>query len=165
MQMLTRLATILAMTAATASAGLIMTFDANTLYGEPGDTLTFRAAFANDGSERIYLGTDSILFNGTGFTVVDLFGNSPIYLDPGQTFPSVDILQITLDNPFTGNWGANLGKYQISGGPIPDVSQDLLASPTFDVEAVPEPSTAYLWAPALGGLLFCVRGRRHRKRV
>jgi len=153
-----RLLTLAAVSALPACAGLVVTPDSLVFTGMPGDTLAFRATLTNTGPDTIFLNSDSLSV-ATDVTWTDLFNNVPLFLTAGQSLASVELFDLTIDpDPYAGAWGSHLGSYDLLGG-ASDSAQDILATLQFDVQVVPEPATALLWLPALGGLLLARRRR------
>jgi len=139
--------------AGAAHAGSIqVNLAASSQNGNPGDTLAFFATITNLST------TDTIYFNGASATAaspnltIDLspyLVNAPIFLEPEQTSPLFEFVDVTIDpsatpGPYIGNIVSVLGG--ADGGA--STAFDDLADPAFDVivnesaPAVPEPGTA-----------------------
>jgi hypothetical protein len=164
-RVLLNLMPLLLVVAPQAQANIItLTFDQAFMQGAPGDVLTFTATIANSGNQQIWLNGDSISL-APGFDVNDMFDNAPLWLDAGESAQHLALFQITLHDPFDGDFGLNLGSYALLGG-IDGIDQEALTSVPFGATAVaPEPSSGSMAVLGLvGALVFCRFGRRLRER-
>jgi hypothetical protein len=161
MKTLQRLVVLLAAAAATASAGIVLTFTPPTLFAATGTTAAFLATISNTGPDTVFLNGDSFNFSGsnTSFTVTDLFNtNVPFFVDASTTVTNVELFDIQVNAPFTDPLGAYPGNYTLIGGADGN-AQDVLAQANFTLVATPEPATAGLFLCAAGALLL--RRRRN----
>jgi len=159
MKTLQRLLIILAAGAATASAGIVLTFTPSTMFAPTGTTAAFVATIDNTGPGTVFLNSDSLNFSGsnTSFTKTDEFNNTPFFLLGNTSFSNVELFTIQVNAPFTDPLGAYPGNYTLIGG-VDGNASDVLAQANFTLVATPEPATAGLFLCAAGALLF------HRRR-
>jgi hypothetical protein len=150
---LTLLFAVLLLVSSRAFADTItLTLSDPTLSGVPGSTLDFIATVSapstNTGS--VFLNGDS--FNvGSPLTLDDSgFSNFPLSLDPGTSATDV-LFSVTI--PADAAITAYTGSFTILGGSDGGAS-DVLATTSFQVNAVPEPSNVLLVATGLAGLAF-----------
>jgi hypothetical protein len=137
---------------------LTVTFDQPNQTAIAGQTLQFFGTITNNTADTIFLNSDSFNLDGLSFTFSDLFGNTPISLDPGATSSDVELFDVSVSNPIVDAPGVYLGSYTLTGGADSgaQTAQDNLGANPFHVtipspttSQVPEPATIYL---VLGGL-------------
>ena len=155
MKTLLKILTLGALATAGAWGGIVITFDAPSQTGHPGDTLNFFGVISNTGSDTVFLNGDPLTLAGLSFAVTDQFFTTvPISLDGNTSSRDIDLFDVTVSNPLLDPPGEYLGSYGLIGGVDGDAS-DNLASANFDVTtapggtAVPEPSTGFLLGVAL----------------
>ncbi len=121
------------------------------LSGVPGSTLYFVATVSapNTNGAAVFLNSDSFDVDSP-LTLDDtpFFSNFPLSLNPGDS--TTDVL-FTVTIPPDAAIMDYSGSFTILGG-ADDLAQDTLASTTFEVNAVPEPSNVLLVATGLAGL-------------
>jgi len=119
--------------------------------GVPGSTLSFVATVSapNTNGGAVFLNSDSFDIDSP-LTLDDnpFFGNFPLSLNPGDS--ATDVL-FTVTIPTDAAITDYSGFFAILEGADGGVS-DVLASTTFEVNAVPEPSNVLLVATGLAGL-------------
>ncbi len=121
-------------------------------FGVPGSSLSFIATVSapNTNAATVYLNGDSfdvdspLTLDDSGF-----WGNF-LSVDPGT---SITDLLFTITIPSTAPITDYSGFFALLGG-ADGGAQDILASTTFKVSAVPEPSNVLLVATGLAGLAF-----------
>ena len=159
---------LLGVGAASARADLIITLDDSAQTGHPGDTLVFTGTLSNTGGATIFLNSVDLNLAGNSFTVdfIDPFlNNVPFSLDPAQATSSIELFDVTLNNPFTDLLATYAGSYSLLGGVDSD-SQDVLdsvdftASATSSATGTPEPSSVALLAIGLSFVAIAHRRRR-----
>ena len=124
-----------------------------------GSTTTFDAIVTAPSTNlgTVYLNGDSFTIDSPA-TIDDTgFWNNFFSIDPGATLTN---LLFTVTIPSTAPYGEYTGTFNLLGGPINGVSDDVLASATFDVIATPEPSTFLLLGTGLSGLAAALNRRR-----
>ena len=157
-----------------ARAGLILTFDTDTLQGHPGDTLTFFATLMNDSAtDTLALDSGGVSFLMTGLTQTP--GDSSFadnflvasFLSPLPPLGSIDAAIVMIDIDLGATPGTTLfGTFDVTGHNGSDPPDTLAPTgPTFHVEvlpvSVPEPSSLALIAGLLApGAAFLYRRRR-----
>jgi hypothetical protein len=123
------------------------------LSGVPGSTLSFLATVSapNTNEAAVFLNSDSFDVDSP-LTLDDspFFSNFPLSLNPGDS--TTDVL-FTVTLPTDAAITDYSGFFTILGG-ADGFAQDTLASTTFEVNAVPEPSNVLLVATGLAGLAF-----------
>src|SRR5690242_18675671 len=107
MKTLQRLLIILAAGAATASAGIVLTFTPPTMFAPTGTTAAFLATISNSGPDTVFLNGDTFSFSGsnTSFTVTDDFNNVPFFLLANTSVSNVELFDIQVNAPFTDPLG------------------------------------------------------------
>jgi hypothetical protein len=150
-----------ALATAGAWGGIVITLDAPSQTGHPGDTLNFFGVISNTGSDTVFLNGDPLTLAGLSFTIIDqFFATVPISLDGNTSSGDIDLFDVTVSNPLLDPPGKYLGSYGLLGGADAPTdtdpgSQDNLASANFDVTTgsgatgTPEPSTGFLLGVAL----------------
>ena len=144
-----------ALATAGAWGGIVVTFDAPSQTGHPGDTLHFSGVISNTGSDIVFLNGDPLTLAGASFTITDqFFATVPVSLDGNTSSGDIDLFDVTVSNPLLDPPGKYLGSYGLLGGVDGDAS-DNLGSANFDVTTgsgttgTPEPSTGFLLGVAL----------------
>ncbi|HYP06439.1 MAG TPA: PEP-CTERM sorting domain-containing protein [Bryobacteraceae bacterium] len=136
------------------SASIEVTLDSSLQSAEPGDVVTFTGTIENTGVDTVYLNGFSSTFPLGG---VD---DSAFFLLPASLAPfgtaSGPLFSVMI--PGGAALGLYAGTFNVLGGDTP-TSFDLLATQTFAVNVVPEPSSALL---ALGGVFALILRRRTR---
>lgn len=129
--------------AATASE-IYVTFDQPNQIGISGETLRFFGTITNDSDATVYLNSDDLNLSGLGLTTNDLFfSNVPISLDPDTNSGDIELFDVMVSSPLLDTPATYSGSYDLFGG-SDDGAADNLASASFSVTTVPEPSTTYL---------------------
>ena len=168
--MKTLLKTLILGALATAGAwgGIVITFDAPSQTGHPGDTLNFFGVISNTGSDTVFLNGDPLTLAGLSFTIIDQFFTTvPLSLAGKTSSLDIDLFDVTVSNPLLDSFGKYLGSYGLVGGVDGDAS-DNLASANFDVTTaaggatVPEPGSWLLLGTAVAGLGAVRRPRQRR---
>jgi hypothetical protein len=153
---------LLTSTAAKADSALTITFASPYQAGD-GSVFDFYATLTNTGADTLYV-------NGGGVTVLDTglsLDDSPFNTDsnfwelaPGASYTGL-FFTVTAPSYVQGASNYYKGTYEIWGGANIE-SQDLLASPNFDIQVTPEPSSMVLLATGLVGLAGTLRRRLTR---
>jgi hypothetical protein len=74
--------------------------------------------------------------------------NTPATLDAGVSTDHIDLFSVTLNMPYVGSWGPQMGTYDVLGvveGPAgyDGATQNLLGESVFTVNVVPEPRSTW----------------------
>ena len=174
--MKTLLKTLILGALATAGAwgGIVITFDAPSQTGHPGQTLQFFGVISNNGDDTVFMNFDDLTLAGLSFTTNDLFFTTvPLFLDGGSSSDHIELFDVTVSDPLLDSPAKYLGGYTLLGGAAAPTdtdpgSQDNLASANFDVTtapggtAVPEPGSWLLLGTAVAGLGAARRPHRRR---
>ena len=168
MKTLLRILILGALATAGAWGGIVITFDAPSQTGHPGDTLNFFGVISNTGSDIVFLNGDPLTLAGLSFTITDQFFTTvPVSLDGNTSSGDIDLFDVTVSNPLLDPPAKYLGSYGLIGGVDGDAS-DNLASANFDVTtepsgtAVPEPGSWLLLGTAVAGFGAARRPRGRR---
>lgn len=156
-------AALLLLSAGSARADVLkITLDSPTLTAQPGQTVSFIGTLSNlDPSNAYDLNSCGVTLAGQFTTdcIDPLFTYFPPSLDPLQTIPppGSPLLTVTINLPYTGTFGPQIGTLDILGGPSSNdpnfMDQNLLGSLNFTVNVVtPEPSAGSLVTLGLGFL-------------
>lgn len=164
MKKLLPLTLFLALGASHALGDIIINFASPDQTGSPGDTLVFFGTLANTDASAVFLNSGGANLSGNSFAVDfnDPFSNNvPFSLDAGASTGSIELLDVTIDNPVTDPAGYYGGTYTLLGG-VDGGSQDVLATFDFSVtigtsSATPEPSTLILLCGSVIGYLILRR--------
>ena len=163
-----------ALATAGAWGGIVITFDAPSQTGHPGDTLNFFGVISNTGSGTVFLNGDPLTLAGLSFAITDQFlATVPLSLDGGSSSDHIELFDVTVSDPLLDSPAKYLGGYTLLGGADAPTdtdpgSQDNLASANFDVTtapggtAVPEPGSWLLLGTAVAGLGAARRPHRRR---
>ncbi len=132
-----------------AAATVSFAFDSSLLYAQPGDMVGFSGIITNTGGTTVFLNGDSLTFP------IGLIDDSPFFALPASLAPlasaSGPLFNITI--PSGAALGTYVGTFNLLGGDTP-ADFDVLASSTFAVTVVPEPSSALLIAAGIGALIL-----------
>lgn len=144
-----------------ARAQLVFTLEPTTQSTTPGSTVTFSAVLENTGASTLFLnGTDFGFFgSSTGITIDDskFFTNFPSQLSAGQRTSLNQIFDVMVASS-TAN-SSYAGFFSIVGGDNAS-AQNTLSTQNFQLNVVPEPSTALLLGMGSLGALAMKRRRR-----
>jgi hypothetical protein len=157
----------------TARAAVItINLDPPILLAEPGQTVTFSGTITNTGSVTVDLNGCTAFI--AGFTTdncavfFDPILGAPLSLDPGTSAP-FDMFAVTVDVPYLGAYGLQppgtvtiYGGLEVGGVYDPE-PLNILAEAPFQLDVVPEPGTAALFAVALP-VAFALKRCRVAKR-
>ena len=131
--------------------------------GTPNGTLTFEATvtapLSNSGTVYLNGDSSSLSLAGSFIDDTDFLTNSPLSMDPGDTF-TADLFTISL--PAVIAPGTYYGFFEILGG-SDSGAQDILSTIDFQIPtptAVPEPGTWLLLSTGVSVLAMLVCGRR-----
>lgn len=137
------------------AASISFSLDSSLLVTIPGSTVTFSGVVENTGSDPVFL--NGISVSAMGGLIVD---SSLFFFLPASLLPLEDasgaLFRITVPN--AAALGLYAGTVSILGGDTAS-DQDVLASETFAVNVVPEPSSIVL---AVGGMAGLGLFRRRR---
>jgi hypothetical protein len=144
-----RIGLLLTPTLPAAAATVSFAFDSSLLYAEPGDIVGFSGTLTNTGVAPVFLNSDSITFP------VGSIDDSPFFALPASLAPlaSASGLLFNITIPSGAALGTYVGTFNVLGGDTP-ADLDVLASSTFAVTVVPEPSSALLIATVIGALIL-----------
>jgi hypothetical protein len=114
-------------------------FDRPLQTGSPGDTLQFFGTLTNASSDTVFLNSDG--FSLAGLPIIDMFGNTPLSLDPGTNSGDIELFDVAIPNAFPAS--SNDGTYTLEGGAPGEFNIIGTADFTVNVagvSTVPEPS-------------------------
>ncbi len=134
-------------------ADIAFTLDNSTLFGGPGDTITFTGSMFNNGAQTVFLNGLNLSPGDPGLTGDSTpFFSGPASLDPGMGSGSIPLFTISIANPFLAGNGSYPGSYTLVGGQDGN-AMDSLATGTFTVMVAPEPSADCLMLLGAAGLV------------
>jgi hypothetical protein len=142
--------------------GVLITFDAPGLTGNPGDILAFVGNITNlDPTDPVYLNGVDVNLAGDDFTVDtldDFFANVPISLNGGQSTGMIELFTVTIGQPLIDPLDTFVGVYTMLGG-VDGSDQTIIGSAQFSVTTTPEPdSLAMMGCGVLAYIVFaCFR--------
>jgi hypothetical protein len=158
--------TLLLLAAAAHASDITVTFEQPEMTAYlPGGSVTFRGVITNNDSGTVDLNGFQINLYGDFLTDGTPFWSLPLSLAAGDSTGLVDLFTVTLDTPYTGSLGPQLGAYDVLGGleagEYDSSTQNLLGESTFTVNVAPEPSTT--WPLLVAGCGAWIGWRRRRR--
>jgi hypothetical protein len=154
---------LIAAGAAFQASAMTVTLTQNTLFGNPGNTVSFFGTLDNNSANTVFINGDSFTFAIPG--VVDdtpFLTFAPIFLAPSQISAAFEFLNVTI--PIAQGAGIYDGVITILGGDS-ESATDVIGSAAFHVNvnsiapSTPEPGSLLLMAGGIAGLLW----RRRRR--
>lgn len=136
----------------------------------PGNAIAFTGTIVNNDPAIVDLNSIEIDLSGTGFTVDgSVFFSGPVSVGASTGLPltqtiDFEMFDVTVaggvPNGITGGTVTILGGVEGPGGYDP-TTQDVLGSATFQITAVPEPST-FAFTLAAVAAVYLLRRRNHK---
>lgn len=131
------------------AATVSFAFDSSLLYANPGETVGFSGTITNTGAATAFLNADSVNFP------IGSIDDSAFFALPASLAPlaSASGLLFNVTIPSEAALGTYAGTFTLLGGDTPG-DLNVLASATFGVTVVPEPSSALLIAAGIGMIVL-----------
>src|SRR3954465_14027949 len=125
-----------------------LTNPVQSVYKGLGGTLTFEATVFNPTSSTVFLNGDDFSLAGFGVDDSGFWNNFPLSLGAGASFTG-NLFKVTV--PASASLGTYVGSFTLLGG-ADDLAGNTLATASFAVNVVPEPSSIMLLISGVAGL-------------